>query len=216
LHPFPAVVAGAITGLVTSAMLLLVMSTVYDEDALFKMAWIGDKNARTWSGFWQVLLSDTRSAWPYLIMGTFLGSGMALMTNGLRASKRWPRFLDERSSLTGVRQTWRLIGALAKLALRFAWPIPLALLIAGLLAFAVLRSAPASRPWNHPWTQSLSAGLTRDPGKLREWKASPWGQAFGIIGDSATQAIGGFFAIVGMGLGIVIIRYGVKVEPRRN
>lgn len=216
LRPFPAIVSGGIMGFIASGLLLLVISTVYDQDALFKMGWIVNKNARTWLGLWHVLLWETHSAWPYLIMGTFLGIGMALMTNGLRASKRWPQFLAERTSLSGVRQTWNLIRALARLALRFAWPIPLALFIAGALAFSVLRSAPASRPWPHPWTQALSSGFARDPGELREWKASPWGQASGIIGDSATQAIGGFFAIVGMGLGIIILRYGVRVEPRKN
>jgi hypothetical protein len=216
LRPFPAVIAGAIAGLIASMVLLLVISTVYDEDALFKMGWIMEKNAKSWSGLWHVLLWETRTAWPYLIMGVFLGTGMALMTNGLRASKRWPRFLDERTSLTGVRQTWSLIRALTTLASRFAWPIPLALLIAGAVAFSVLRSAPASRQWSRPWSEALTAGLVRDPGKLRKWKGSPWGEGLGIVGDSATQAIGGFFAIVGMGLGIIILRYGVKVEPRQN
>jgi hypothetical protein len=122
-----------------------------------------------------------------------------------------------------VRQSGRLLYALVRLAIRFAWPIPAALVIAGALAFSVLRSAPESGPWPHSWTQGLTAGRRRSADSperlardLREWKVSPWGQALGIAGDGATQAIGGFFAIVGMGLGIVIMRYGVRVEPRRN
>ncbi|MEY2499625.1 MAG: hypothetical protein QOD12_3181 [Verrucomicrobiota bacterium] len=220
LHPFPAIVAGAFTGLITSSLVLLVISNVYTRGALVTMGWMVENPA---AGFWHVFLWQTRAAWPYLIMGTFLGIGMALMINGLRASGRWSQFLTQQTSLTGVRQTWRLLYALVRLAIRFAWPIPAALVIAGALAFSVLRSAPESGPWPHSWTQGLTAGLGRSADSperlardLREWKVSPWGQALGIAGDGATQAIGGFFAIVGMGLGIVIMRYGVRVEPRRN
>lgn len=216
LRPFAAVVTGAIVGAINAVFLLVLISTVYMGTSLYEMGWVIDSNQNFGSNFIKVLFSRTRFAWPYLITGTFLGIGMALMVNGLRASKRWPQFLVQQTPLTGVRQTWQLVCGLVKLAIRFAWPIPLALLIAGVLAFFVLRSAPEAGPWPHPWTEGLSGGLAAEPFQRREWKVSRWGEAFGIIGDAATQAIGGFFAVVGMGLGIVVIRYGVKVEPRRN
>lgn len=216
VRPFLAVVTGAMVGAISAAVLLLLISTVYHDDSLLAMGWLTDSKQNLGGGFWYLLFSRNRFGWPYLITGTFLGIGMALMVNGLRASKKWPQFLVQQTPLTGVRQTWRLICGLVKLAIRFAWPIPLALLIAGVMAFFVLRSAPEVSQWPHPWTEGLSGGLARESSQRREWKVSPWGEALGIMGDTATQAIGGFFAIVGMGLGIIIIRYGVKVEPRRN
>lgn len=38
----------------------------------------------------------------------------------------------------------------------------------------------------------------------------------GLIADCASQIIGAYFAIVGMGFGIVIVRRGVNLEPWRN
>jgi hypothetical protein len=216
LRPISAVVTGAIVGAITSAMVLLLISTVYTPDSLRMMGWLVESKEKTSAGLGHDLLWESRLAWPYLIMGTFLGIGMALMINGLRASGRWSQFLAQQTPLSGVREAWRLILALAKLAIRFAWPIPLALLIAGVLAFSVLRSAPASRPGSQPWTEALRGGLSRSPENLRKWKVGAWGQGLGIIGDGVTQAIGGFFAVVGMGLGIIIIRYGVRIEPQRN
>lgn len=216
LRPVPAVVTGAMMGAISGAALVLLISTVYMGNSLHDMGWVTDSDQKLGAGFGDIVLSRTRFAWPYLITGSFLGIGMALMVNGLRASKKWLQFLIKQTTLTGVRQTWRLISALTKLAVGFAWPIPLALLVAGVLAFFVLRSAPETGRWSQSSTEALSGGRAPEPAQRREWKISPWGEAFGILGDAATQAIGGFFAIVGMGLGIVIIRYGVKVEPRRN
>ena len=216
LRPFAVIVTGAMVGAINAAILLLLISTVYMGPSLHAMGWVNDSTQSLGSDFAQVLFFRTRFAWPYLITGTFLGIGMALMVNGLRASRKWPQFLAQQTPLTGVRHTWRLICALVKLAIRFAWPIPVALFIAGWLAFFVLRSAPEPGQWPHSWTEGLSGGLSTEPSHEREWKISPWGEALGIMGDAATQAIGGFFAVVGMGLGIVIIRHGVKVEPRRN
>jgi hypothetical protein len=38
----------------------------------------------------------------------------------------------------------------------------------------------------------------------------------GLIADCVAQVFGGFFAIVGLGLGIVIIWHGIDLKPMRN
>ena len=52
--------------------------------------------------------------------------------------------------------------------------------------------------------------------KLREWKTSRFGRVIGIACDAMTKAIGGFFGIVGIGFGIVVLRGGINIERRRK
>jgi hypothetical protein len=42
------------------------------------------------------------------------------------------------------------------------------------------------------------------------------GVILGVAGDCMSQAIGGFFGIVGMGLGIIIVSYGFEFRPRKK
>ena len=216
LKPLAALGVGALAGFIGSALLLLVICTVFGSQTLVTMAWVRPPNDSVREGVLRALLFDTRFAWPYLLQGAFLGVGMAAMTNALRASQRWNSFLDRESALSSVGETFRLLRNVTRLALPFAWPIACSVTVAGLIAFAVLRSAPDSISWSESPGHALTAGLTKSPEKLRNWKRSPWGEALGIIGDGATQVVGGFFAIVGLGVGIVTVRHGINVEPRKN
>ena len=215
LQPWGALVAGAVGGVISSLLVIAVVVVVSDSSSVIAVGWTTLKRE---DGF-ELYLLDTmftrRCFWPYLIMGVGLSLGMALMTNGLRASQEWRAFLGRQSHLTDLKSTLGLVRALSKLSLRFSWPIPLCLLIADVISFRVLRGAHAPAPLlSGTLTDMLLGG--RNEGIRLAWKMSPWGQGLGIFFDSATQGIGGFFAIVGMGLGIIAIRYGVKIEPRRN
>jgi hypothetical protein len=217
LHPPAAVATGAISGLLSSGLLVVVIAAVYTKNSLHKMGWTTEERGKLSPEFWSDLILATHFFWPYIITGVMLGIGMACMTNALRASPSWLNFLRQQGALTSAKQILRLTRDISKLALRFAWPIPVALLIGGLLAFYVLRSAPVSEPRKEQkWEEALLGGLLARDGELRRWKLSASGQILGIAGDCATQAVGGFFCVVGMGLGIIAIRKGVRVEPRTS
>jgi hypothetical protein len=220
LQPASTLLAGAIGGFVSSALLVLTMVVVYEPAGLTNMGW----TSQTWQthgrDFWLELLWARRTLWPYMIMGIGLGIGMAAMTNGLWASREWSSFAGRQSVLSGS-DVVPLVKKLTRLMVRFAWTIPLCMLAAGLLAFFVLRTAPAFSTHATAHPQSLSDALlggiaTHTSEQIRDWKNSPWGQGLAIFFDSATQGWGGFFCIVGMGLGLIAIRCGVKIEPRKN
>lgn len=215
LHPIGAIAAGAISGFISGALLQVLIVGVFTQDSLITMGWIPERGDKLSWEFWRVLMLETHYFWPYIITGVALGIGMACMTNALRTSAKWRDFLKKQEALTTAKQTLRLTREISKIAFRFAWPIPVALLVGGLLTFYVLRSAATQPGTGQKWPETLLAGLLeKDDVLLRRWKTSAPGQALGIAGDCATQAIGGFFCVVGMGLGIIAIRKGVRIEPR--
>jgi len=196
LKPFAAISVGGVCGFVASLLVILIIVSVYEITSLQVMGWLTEdiSSSDRFAGiFWRDLFVETRFGWPYLITGTGLGVGMALMTNALHASRRWAEFLKQQTRLTGAKQTVRLIRGITRVALFYAWPLPVMLIVAGVLAFAV-----PSVPHEYPS------------------KASSEFLVLGLIGDCATKAIGAFFAIVGMGLGLVVMRYGVHAEARKR
>ena len=52
--------------------------------------------------------------------------------------------------------------------------------------------------------------------RMRKWKRSLEGRALGLFGEVLSKVVGGYLAIVGMGLGIVMLRHGVRVDPQRT
>ncbi|MGD0745221.1 MAG: hypothetical protein ABSA45_08705 [Verrucomicrobiota bacterium] len=220
-QPWTALVAGAIGGMISSALLLAIMVFVCDAQTTEILGWTEATRLSHWSlPFWNDILWRTRDFWPYLFMGTGLGVGMAAMANGLWASAEWSASIGRQSIVTG-KDVVPLIRSLARLAVRFAWPIPVCMLLADALAFYVVRTAPVAMAtpapaWMNNWHDVLLGGMSHDVGLVTQWKMSAWGQGLGIFFDSATQALGGFFCMVGMSLGLIVIRYGVKIEPRKN
>jgi len=213
VRPVGAILTGVLSGLMSSAIVLLLIVTVYTNKSLSLMGWTAGNYEKFTFGLWRELFSVNRFAWPYLLMGTFLGLGMAVMINGLRASDSWNRFLQEQCALTAPAQVWQVIKRLVKLGLRYAWPVYVLVAMGSIVAFAVLRGAPAAKPAHPlPWT----GGLSQKEEELTGWKLSPSGEALGIAGDGLTQAIGGSFAIIGMGLGIIVARYGIRIEPQKH
>ncbi len=114
------------------------------------------------------------------------------MTNGLQASGEWATFLKQQTRLTSLKQTMQVIGRIIALAWRYAWPIPIMVGFAGLLTFGLI----------HP-----PADTARSTAHML---------ALGIAGDCATEAVGGFFSVVGLGLGLVIMRHGLQLQAREE
>ena len=119
------------------------------------------------------------------------------MTNGLQASAKWKEFLHSQARLTSLKQARELIWGLMKLALPYSWPLPLVIGLAAIAASFVPRLDPPE-----------------DPGKPT--KAHRLQIVQGLTADCGIQIIGAYFAVVGMGFGIVILRYGLNVDARRT
>jgi len=195
-RPVGALGAGALFGFLSSIVVVIFcIVTVYTVPSLEIMGWIRETHPRRVSlsrDFFYDLFVVTRFGWAHLITGMGLGVGMAMMTNGLQASGRWREFLQYQERLSSLGQARRLIWNITKLALPYSWPVPLVMAIAAIIAWSV--------PIRNPDVP----------------KATAIGIAQGLVGDCATQAVGGFFGIVGMGLGIVILLYGMNVEGRKT
>lgn len=195
-RPVGALGAGALFGFLSSIVVVIFcIVTVYTVPSLEIMGWIRKTDPPRVSlsrDFFSDLFVATRFGWAHLITGMGLGVGMAMMTNGLQASGRWRDFLQYQERLSSLGQARRLIWNIIKLALPYSWPVPLVMAIAAIIAWCV--------PIRNPDVP----------------KATAIGIAQGLVGDCATQAVGGFFGIVGMGLGIVILRYGMNVEGRKT
>jgi hypothetical protein len=206
-RPGGALVAGAVGGFVAGMMIMLIILGVYERTSLASMGWLANDAVPQFSrAFWADVLVHTRYGWVYSVTGTALGLGMAMTANALRASPGYTALLggtpppggavaDAPGRLTGGRgQTRRLIGQVTRLAARAAWPLPALSLAAAVLAFALLQPYPS--------------GLAE--------KVSVAGRAVGVAADTASQLVGGFFAVVGMGLGSVVMSRGVQLRPRQD
>ncbi len=202
LSKFYAIMVGTASGFIGSFIIVLVVVSVFNETVLQNIGWIMSNHKRFSQDFWLDLIFNTRYAWPYLITGSGLGVGMALTTNQLRTDKEWEKFKDEQEQPTTFKELMEVIWGIMKILIKHFWPVPAMLLIAGVLAFFV--------PEVMPDGQCLKA--ISGENCLR---SGAGGIAEGLAGDTATQAVGAFFGIVGMGLGIVIVKTGFNLKPRR-
>lgn len=204
LRPFPAIVTGAVCGFVSSILIIVVVAGVFEMSSLVEIGWISSEKTERFSWvFLHDLFVETRFGWPYLITGTGLGVGMALTTNGLLASGQWLAFLKKQKQLAGLEQTRILLRGIRRILVRHAWPLPAVLLFAGLLAYYVVPEVGTGAENHRPGNCDA---INLRPGKSHLVQ--------GLIGDCLTQALGAFFGIVGMGFGIVIVTWGVRLEPR--
>ncbi len=196
LRPFSSLFAGAISGFVSGLIVTLEVIGVYQMDTLHKMGWLNGEvssKARFSSSFWTDLFVETRFGWAYIISGVCLGLGMAMTTNNLRTSCKWKSFLVTPFVLDEFKHFITLFRRISSIVLPSAWPIPVALLVATIVIVNLLN--PSSTP--------LSA-LKTDPSMI----------VYGTLMDCVSQIIGGFSAVVGMGLGILVMRQGIHLKPR--
>jgi hypothetical protein len=187
---------GALSGVLGSMIIVVVIAAVFDLKVLEHIGWITPGRARFSADFWKDLFVTTRFAWPYLITGCGLGIGMAITIHQLRSAPHWKDFKKDQPPLETFAQTRETLRDIIRELNKpqYFWPLPIFLLLAGCLAFFV------------PVVEQLSMVSIR-AGRL--------GLIKGLVGDVTTQAVGAYFGIVGMGLGFVIVRCGFNIKPRR-
>lgn len=196
-RPFGALIAGMLGGFLGSMLIVLVIISIYGGEALEIMGWLTPSTTRDpttgkltdfrWtSSFWKDIFLVTGFGWVHLITGMGLGLGMAMMTNAIRASTKWTEFLDQQTTIDSLHKAKLITAEILKIALPKVWPL---VIVLGLSAF-VASFVPA--------TDNTSYLIQ------------------GLIGDCSTQAWGAYFGIVGMFLGLVALRYGFRVEPRKD
>jgi hypothetical protein len=198
VRPFGALVAGAVSGLISSAIIVFLVIGVFDIRALEPMGWLRSipgvsPPVRFSAEFFADIFIRTRFGLVDLIIGTGLGIGTALATNGIRASPQWTTFLDRERRMTSGHDAIQAARGICRMTFPKAWPVPAVMCIAAVLAFMV------------PVTDANATT-----------KANPVKLAQGLVGDCATQVIGAIWGLVGMGLGLVVMRSGYHLEPRKN
>lgn len=238
LRPFGAVIAGAIGGFVGGLLTDVAIAGVFDPTALQLMGWLDDgMDKPDGAAFISLLFRENMCGWVFALNGMGTGIGMALLTNRLRGAPEWDQFLSERSSQSvgAGTQIGSIVKGLIGLARRYSWPLPLCLFVTSVLGLLILPHDEIRMP-KYPGdsVEILRGGLKQldvaqnsspaerrelelaEHKRLRNWKTSLPGRVIGITCDSACKVVGGFFAVVGMGIGIVILRGGISVEPRRR
>lgn len=202
--PFGAVVAGAMGGVIASAMIVSAILGVFNQASLLTMGWIAApaQGAQRWIQAFGV----TRYGWVYLVTGLGLGIGLALISNSIRASRLWPILLKENmcgfNSLADVARCYRRL-------LRIAFGRRLLLLVAPVLLF----SGAAFFVPNVDSASRVLPLLEESRGKVERSKANPKDLALGLMGDGLTQIVGALFGVCGALLGGVIVRSGFSIRP---
>ncbi|MCA1619530.1 MAG: winged helix-turn-helix domain-containing protein [Acidobacteria bacterium] len=190
LRPPFSLVVGALCGFVSSLVIILVVTSVFEVRSIEFIGWIRPGRERFSLKFLQDLFINTRFAWPYLITGASLGVGMAMTRNGLLASARWSEFLERQGRIVGGKHALAVSRDIMPIVARYALPLLVIQVLGGVLAFFVPEAGPGANVF----------------------RAGTMGLAAGLSCDCATQVFGAFFGIVGMGLGVVIDRWGLHLE----
>src|SRR5579883_1478797 len=194
LRPTSALLWGAIGGLISGAGTTLLVAGVYEMRSLVTMGWLSSSDVKQFSAeFWGDLFIRTRFGWVYIIVGCGLGLAMAITGNGMRASGKF-RFEGNQSTISGLREFRSIILQMMKLAARSIWAFPVCMAVAGTIIMLMIRPGAAAAPAR----SSFEARL------------------IGTIVDCVCLSIGCFFAMVGMGFGVVLLARGVRVEPRKD
>jgi|GEM_PF-3038724 len=240
-RPFPALLYGGFLALVAGVFCVLMIALVFTPRAVYVIGWTNSPERLSMWELLDALFVSGRGGYAFPVTCVGLGLAMAMMTNSLRASVVWPEFLDQQSAVTSLPQAMQVTRGIIKLTLRYAWPIVvLTSLFAG-IGLAIMQGVEP-KAWHltaksaHEifWggmaatpPQEVNATLsraTRIPQaaeddadeKMRKWKKSLEGRALGLFGEVLSKVVGGYLAIVGMGLGIVMLRHGVRVDPQRT
>ncbi len=194
LRPYLALLFGGVGGCISGFGVTFIVVGVYEMNSLVKMGWLNDVSALS-SRIDPVLLHDlfvrTRFGWAYAITGFSLGVGMAMISNGLAASGKLEAFMVEQAGIHTLAQVRKILGGLARLVLRYGWCLAGTLALGGLVAAQILRPGVAA------------------PEAKRD-------VIMGTAMDCLSQLVGGLAALVGMGLGLVVMHFGVRVAPRRQ
>ena len=197
LNPIGAVITGALVGIFSSVFINIVILGVYQPESLAKMGWIitsGKEFERYNWLFWEEILWTTKFGWCYIITGTGLGIGIALSVNSLKSSDKWLTILENQEKLLSWTDLKNLASSIMLIVFKHITPLLTVLFIAGSFAYMI----------------------PTIPNGLEKFEAGRIHLALSLLADGSTQAFGAYFAIVGMSLGLVMIRRGFEVKPMEN
>jgi hypothetical protein len=216
VRPFPSILYGGLFAFVAGLICVFMIALVFSPEALQQIGWTDSATRVPVGSLLRGVFWTNRRGYPFPVTCVGLGVAMAMMTNSLRASTVWPEFLNKQTAVTSLKQAIQVIRGIVKLTFPYAWPIVVLTPLFAAIGLAIMQGA-APTAWH------LTANSAReiflggmDETMAREWKMSLEGRALGLFGDVLSKAVGGYFAIVGMGLGIVMLRHGVRVDPQRT
>ncbi|MEM9881458.1 MAG: toll/interleukin-1 receptor domain-containing protein [Planctomycetota bacterium] len=192
LRPVGTLVAGAVSGVIASAIVTASILGVYSHDSLRMMGWIHTQTVGGGSGvFLRDLFTQTRMGWSHMILGTALGLGFALTANLVKADGRWDAYLHGQHAISRARDVWEAVGRLTRIVLPNAWPLLFTQGITTVLVWWLLVPGDGTEGTNRYVFVNLA-------------------------GDAATQAVGAVAATVGACFGLLILRRGLSLQPRRD
>lgn len=209
LRPVLPIFIGLVSGALSGLLVDLIIMGVYAPATLTRMRWIITDDIRRWQLFHDVFM-NSRYGWCFVISGTVLGCSVALVANRLRNQDDWLPLLDLQSELVSLRHAVKVTKRIARLVLPHAWPILV------MLAIAAPLTAPHVIPYLDVGPSGASAKTApkscQGPLKRRQSIGIQWD----VAADFGCQVSGGFFLIVGMGLGIVLLRRGLHISRRHR
>ena len=242
-RPFPGIVYGGVFAFFAGVLCVVMIALLFSAQALWQIGWTNSETALPNGQLFYELFFINRYGYVFPVTCVGLGVAMAMMTNSLRGSTVWPMFLDQQGAVTSLPEAMRVTRGIVKLSLPYAWPIFVLTPLFALIGLAIMQGT-APRPWKltaHSAQDIFLGGMnpikatpplgekeTREARdarekatqeakeKSRQWKMSLEGQALGLFGEVLSKVVGGYFAIVGMGLGIVMLRHGVRIDPQRT
>ncbi|MEO0446376.1 MAG: AAA family ATPase [Verrucomicrobiota bacterium] len=199
LRPRGALWTGILASLPTSAINTLAIALVFNPTSLEIMGWTEDvpKTRLSWD-FFQEILFETRFGWVFIFCGIGFGLATGMISNAIEASQRWKSYLGSQTTVSNFSQVVDISLAAARRILPYSWTLLVFPLMGGAVAYWACD--PAMEP----------------PSKWPTWDNPNLFLALSIAADCLCIAIGGFMALVGMGLGTAIVRHGVDLEPRKN
>lgn len=235
-RPFPGLLYGGIFAFIAGLLCVFMIALVFSSQALWQIGWTDSETGLPIGRLFRELFVTYRYGYAFPVTCVGLGVAMAMMTNSLRASTVWPKFLGQQGAVTSLRQAIRVTRGIVKLSLPHAWPIVVLTPLFAVIGLTIMQGT-AHKPWHLAANSAQEIFLgginhSMSPGgdgapvdvdetqnakqRIRDWKTSLEGQALGLFGDVLSKVVGGYFAIVGMGLGIVMLRHGVRVDPQRT
>lgn len=267
LRPMPALAYGMVFGALMGVLTVLMISQIYHPGALYAMGWTSQRTRPDLLPFFEDLFFTNRCGLAFPLTSVGFGLGFALMTNGLRASKEWPKFLDQQTAITGIAKIYGTFKGVVKVTLPFAFPIPMCVIFFAMIALVAMNSVDKEPRWTFSTVKTFFLGGLDDDkseeaatkeierikaelknleknaakdanseairskreeqatkemarrdrldNKLRIWKTSLDGRCMGLFGDCLAKIIGGYFCAVGLGVGLVALRHGIKIDPRK-
>lgn len=233
LRPLPATLYAMIFSFIGGLQAVLLIAYVYNPMSLYEMGWI---NVSKRPGFLELLhdlFVENRSGYGFLLQSMGMGFGFSVIANHLRGGTKWANFIDQQATIREHGQFLQIVRGVIRVTLPSAWIVLSSVILFSFIAQAVMFSDNPEAPWkpddvgnlylegkDPPIPEELSGDaltnyLSKEQERRRRWKQSKGGSMLGLVGDGLALFVGGYFVLVGMGVGIVIVRHGLQIAPQK-